>query len=78
MPKKKKKIKENSIEKHDETNANEEEEYLNPEYIKYNLDIANKLKIQKIVVAKHQQQRRQTMWNFPHIKKTKKDDNLDF
>lgn len=48
--------------------------YLNPEYIKYNENVPNKLKIQKILVAKHQQHRRQTLWNFPPIKKSKNPD----
>lgn len=48
--------------------------YLNAEYIKYNENVPNKLKIQKILVAKHQQHRRQTLWNFPPIKKSKNPD----
>ena len=48
-----------------------ESQYLNPEYRKYNEDLINKLKVQRIVVAEHKKNRRLTLWNFPPVKKTK-------
>lgn len=72
-------LKEVILKKHKESKSillnpvvNEEDEgqYLNPEYRKYNLDLSNKLKIQKIVVAKHQQHRRATLLSFPPLKKS--------
>lgn len=54
-----------------------EGQYLNPEYIKYNSDVLNKLKIQRIMVAKHLKQRRATLINFPPLKKTKAIDGIN-
>lgn len=50
--------------------------YLNTEFIEYNTDLPTKLKIQKMVVAKHQQERRATLINFPPLKKNKDIDSL--
>ncbi|OMJ83614.1 hypothetical protein SteCoe_15402 [Stentor coeruleus] len=51
--------------------------YLNTEFIEYNTDLSTKLKIQKMIVAKHQQERRATLINFPPLKKNKGIDGLD-
>lgn len=72
-----KRFKEKSAAVHNVTEGHDNEsQYLNPEYIKYNSDVTNKLKIQRIIVAKHQQQRRATLINFPPLKKSKAIDGL--
>ena len=61
-----------------EKQKNSEDWILNSEYIKYNSDTENKLKIQKILVAKHLKQRRLQLSNFPLIKKLRQDDEFNY
>ncbi|OMJ74645.1 hypothetical protein SteCoe_26389 [Stentor coeruleus] len=77
LKRKTKRVKEKFVVVHNATEGHDNEgQYLNPEYIKYNSDVTNKLKIQRIIVAKHQQQRRATLINFPPLKKSKAIDGL--
>lgn len=45
-----------------------EEKYLNPEFQKYNSNVANKLKIQKLIEEKHIRDRRSIILNPDHFK----------
>jgi len=51
--------------------AKDDREFLSSGYINYNNDLGNKLRVQKIVVAQHRNERKLTLINFPPIKKQK-------
>jgi hypothetical protein len=55
-----------------------EGEYLNPEFVKHNEDVINKLKVQRIMVMKHLKKRRDLLINFPPMRKIKKTDSFAF
>lgn len=67
------------------TKQKKEEDYnigliLNPEYLNFNnnSNIETSLRIQKMIVANHQKIRRLTLWNFPPVKRSKQDDDINY